>query len=99
MKIAIKIDSRNPNNPIAKALEIIFRGHEVVQPSEAELVIAQNPADLLAFLKAGKLVIQFITNLHMAVAEGLRTSPDFADRFRVYQAVEWIPGSPPRNRC
>ena len=94
MKIGIKIESQYPNNPIATVLGMIFKGNEIVEPGEAELVIAQNPADLLAFLKAGKLVIQFITSPHMSVAEGLRTAPDFAERFRVYQVVEWIPGVP-----
>jgi len=94
MKIAIKIESSYPSNPIAMALRLILKDNEIVEPEAADLVIAQNPADLLALLKAGKLVIQFITNKHIAAAEGLRTAPDFADRFRIYQVVEWLPGIP-----
>jgi hypothetical protein len=93
MKIAIIHNSK----PITSVLAIVcasFGGHKIVDATLADLVIAEAPADLLRHLKAGRLVIQFVASKTDCVAEGLRTAPDFADRFRVFQVVEFFPGIP-----
>jgi len=91
MKIAIIIESRDTMNPVKAALEQVLKllaDGEFVAPAEADLVIAQNPADLLAALKAGKRAIQFIMSREQSRAEGLLTAPDFADRFRIFHVID-----------
>jgi hypothetical protein len=93
MKIAVTLALPQ----VSMALGVVLKafGHVVEEHAEeADLVIASDPATLLAHLKRGKQVIQFICGSHDVVATGLASSPEFGERFRVYQVVGWLPDIP-----
>jgi hypothetical protein len=88
MKIAIDLHA----GPVGGALEAILKatGHALAATvEEADVVIAEEPRSMLRHLKDGKRVVQFITDAHRQSPVGLGTTPEYADRFRVFQVVEW----------
>lgn len=86
MKVAFLVNSE----PIRKVLEQVcttLTGAELAEPSSADAVVCDQPRDMLAYLKAGKRVAQFIWNWQsQQAAVGLRES--YPGRFDIFGVIE-----------
>lgn len=67
-------------------LVLLMVSHEVVTLEEAEIVVAWELKDILAYLKAGKKVIQLYIDSGN-IATGLMTVPAYKDRFWAFSFV------------
>jgi hypothetical protein len=86
----MKLYSQVGSDVIGQAIEIVAKafGHERVEdPEAADLVIlSDDTRQMLASLKHGKRVIQFLTQPFMEPATGLQTA--YPDRFMACYVIE-----------
>lgn len=93
MKFFVDIDSHYDTNPLTMVLKLVVAkktGATVAESADtADIVIADTPRKLLAYLKAGKRwVIQFVlVGPGQEPAVGLATSPLYEDRFRAFSVL------------
>lgn len=95
-KYAILIDAPVVVKSIEMVIKVIDSWSEFVSALDAEVVISNNPAEILSALQDGKEVIQLIMPGTQEVPLiGITENPDFAPRFKMYQVVETYDGIPP----
>jgi hypothetical protein len=89
MKIAIVIDSLDPDNPIQEALERTFAKPTVPglvvtsDLDDADAIITTDSDKLLGYLEKGKQVIQLVI-LDESPAYNLAADPKFKHRFEFF---------------